>query len=102
MSDPEIHLSDCFVPAPRVMSRELDGEAVLLDLASGRYFGLNPTGRRIWELLAPGTSLESVLDRLEAEFEAPRAELEADLVMLVGRLEAAGLVLRAAPLASSR
>lgn len=94
MSDPEVHLSDCFVPAPRVMSRELDGEAVLLDLASGRYFGLNPTGRRIWELLAPGKSLESVLDRLEAEFEAPRSELAADLLDLVTRLERERLVLR--------
>jgi len=28
MIDPEIHLSGCFVPAPRVMSRELDEEAV--------------------------------------------------------------------------
>ena len=97
MIDPEIHLSDCFVPAPRVMSRELDGEAVLLDLASGRYFGLNPTGRRIWELLAPGRSLESVLDRLEAEFDAPRLALEADLVELVGQLESARLVLRTSP-----
>jgi len=94
MIDPEIHLSDCFVPAPRVMSRELDGEAVLLDLASGRYFSLNPTGRRIWELLSPSVSLESVLDRLEAEFAAPRAELAADLLDLVTRLERERLVLR--------
>lgn len=94
MTDAEIHLSDSFLPAPRVMARELDGEAVLLDLASGRYFGLNPTGRRIWELLGECDSLEQVLDRLEGEFEAPRSALATDLVALLEVLERERLVLR--------
>ena len=38
--------------APDILSRILDGEAVLLDLASGTYFGLNPVGSRVWELIS--------------------------------------------------
>ena len=34
-----------------VVHRLIQGEAVLLDLASGRYFGLNATGAALWELL---------------------------------------------------
>ena len=37
-----------FVPAPDVVVRDLDGEAVVLDLATGTYFGLNDAGTRIW------------------------------------------------------
>lgn len=68
---------------------------VLLDPAGGRYFDLNATGRRIWSLLAAEASLDAVLGRLEEEFEAPRPQLEADLLELVGRLASEGLVARA-------
>lgn len=67
---------------------------MLLDLESGRYFELNATGRRIWELLDEGSSLARVLDRLVAEFDAPREELESDLLTLVGELDREGLLHR--------
>jgi len=37
------------VPA-HVLIRHLDGESVLLNLESERYFGLDATGTRMWEL----------------------------------------------------
>ena len=38
-------------PADGVLSRILGGEAVLVSLGSGEYFGLNAVGTRIWELV---------------------------------------------------
>ena len=35
-----------------VVSREVGGEAVLLNLATGTYFGLDGVGTEIWNLLA--------------------------------------------------
>jgi len=32
-----------------VVSREIEGETVLLNLESGRYFGLNAVGTRVWQ-----------------------------------------------------
>ncbi len=46
-----------FRPKPNVLVRELGGEAVLLDIETGRYFGLNATGVRIWALLGEGEEL---------------------------------------------
>src|SRR5438874_308601 len=45
------------VPADELLSSELDGEAVILDLTSGVYFGLNGVGARIWELLGEARDL---------------------------------------------
>ncbi|MBT6210629.1 MAG: PqqD family protein [Woeseia sp.] len=42
---------------PQVMSRLVGDETVLLDLASGMYFGLDGVGKRIWESVAEGRSL---------------------------------------------
>jgi hypothetical protein len=74
------------------MARELGGEIVILDLASGNYFGLDEVGARIWKLIGEGKTLGETLDILLAEYEVERPQLEADLLGLVERLEAQGLV----------
>ena len=83
-----------FRPKPDVLVRELDGEAVLLDLASGHYFGLNATGVRIWALLAAGCDLATICERLAAEYALAPEAIAADVVELVAALEREGLLLR--------
>ena len=75
-----------------VLAQEVGDEIVLLDLAGERYFGLDPVGTRIWTLLPDCPDLATVLDRLCAEFDAPRERIQADLLALVEALLDAGLV----------
>ena len=46
-----------------VIFRELDGEAVILNLDTGIYFGLDAVGTRIWRLIEERKPLRIVLDR---------------------------------------
>lgn len=75
-----------------VLIQEVGDEAVLLDLASERYFGLDPVGMRIWTLLGQDAALQRVYDTLRAEYDVEPAQLEADLLALVGELAQAKLV----------
>lgn len=79
-------------PSGDVLFQNLGGEVVLLDLASERYFGLDPVGTRIWAMLDDGGTLEDIHRRLCDEYEAPSDQLRDDLLALVGQLAAAGLV----------
>ena len=79
-------------PSGEVLAQEVGGEAVLLDLAGERYFGLDPVGTRIWALLAQAPVLEQVHATLCEEFQAEPARIETDLLALVQQLAAAGLV----------
>ena len=79
-------------PSAEVLAQEVGGEAVLLDLAGERYFGLDPVGTRIWTLLAPAPVLEQVHATLCEEFQAEPTRIETDLLALVQQLAAAGLV----------
>ena len=82
-------------PKPRLLVRAVAGEAVLLDLDRGCYFGLNETGRRVWELVADdGATVKTALQTLESEFAAPAEELAADVSAVLGDLERQGLLLR--------
>jgi hypothetical protein len=72
--------------------RELDGEAVILQLEAGMYFGLDPIGTRLWQLIEAHGQLRPVLDAALEEFDVPRDVLERDLVELVSRLAEKQLV----------
>jgi hypothetical protein len=90
-------LTTRFRPKTSVLVRELDGEAVLLDLDRGLYFGLNATGVRIWTFLGEGADLLAIRDRLAAEYAAAPEEITADLCELCRALESARLVDRVGP-----
>jgi len=87
-----MRLSDRITIPPQVMARTVGDETVILDLATGTYFGLDPVGARIWELLGEGKTLAEVCDRMLEEYEVAREELERDTLKLAQDLVAQGLV----------
>ena len=88
----KITLEDAVQVNEDAVFRELDGEAVILNLETGIYFGLNETGTRIWNLIVEHGSLQSVLDVMAEEYDAPRTSLENDVLQLAAKLCEKGLV----------
>jgi len=78
--------------APSVVFQEVEGEMVLLDLESARYYVLDDVGTRIWQLLTEHEDVEQVVSSMLAEFDVDEATLRADLDALLDRLKASGLV----------
>jgi len=78
--------------APSVVSQQLDGEAVLLDLERETYFSLNRVGARIWALIGEGLTFSAIVDRLHDEFDASRAVIADDTLAIVNEMLAAGLI----------
>lgn len=74
------------------MARAVGTEVVILDLASGTYFGIEAVGARAWEILREGHSLGEAVDMLLAEYDVARPELERDLFRLAGDLVDRGLL----------
>lgn len=75
-----------------VLFQELNGEAVILDLASERYFGLDGVGTRFWELLNDDPCVRAAFERLSEEYDVEPARLEQDLLTLASELLQAGLI----------
>ena len=59
--------TDYFVISDEVLSQEINGETVLLDLESESYFGLNEIGTRIWQVLESEHCVAETLDTLSDE-----------------------------------
>jgi len=75
-----------------VLFRDLDGEAVLLETGSSRYYGLNEVGTRMWSLLHLHGDIEAGCRALLAEYEVPEDRLREDLLRFVDTLAARGLI----------
>jgi hypothetical protein len=71
---------------PEVLSRVLDGEAVLLHLGSGMYFGMNDVATRAWEEITKGATFGGVLTTLLDEFEVTEDVVRGDLERFVEAL----------------
>ncbi len=79
-------------PGPNVLSRQLGHDLVLLNLDTNRFFELNRTGARFWELLGGGAELDAIEDALAAEFDVARSELSAEVAALVEAMRAEQLL----------
>jgi len=79
------------VPA-YVLIRHLDGESVLLNLVSERYFGLDATGTRMWEVATSQPSIALALEKLQEEYEVEPETLRDHLAQLLSGLVENGLL----------
>jgi hypothetical protein len=89
-----IELVDHFEAAPNVHARVFDGELVILDLASGNYFGLNDVGAEFWEQMCAGRSVAEAAEVLQRRYATEREALIRDLRELAEELLERGLVRR--------
>lgn len=88
-------LTDRLSLSDDVVTREVAGEWMLLDLVSGDYFGLQNAGGRAWQLLdEQALSVSEICDRIEAEFDVGRQQLEQDMLAFAEDLCAHGLLVK--------
>lgn len=88
----DVTLDTILIRSEEVLYQEVGGEGVLLDLASEQYFGLDPVGTRIWNLLDGDTCLDRIHAALADEYAADPARIGEDLLALARSLAEAGLV----------
>lgn len=77
---------------PSVAWRAIDGEAVLIDPATGTVFVLNRLGARIWGLLEEPRGEDELARALAAEHPAETARIAADVAAFLGSLADRSLV----------
>ena len=77
---------------PHVVYRTFPGETVMLNLESGTYHGLNPTGGRMLEAVESSPSLGDAAERLAGEYRQPLSDVQSDLPEFCAGLAERGLL----------
>jgi Coenzyme PQQ synthesis protein D (PqqD) len=75
-----------------VLISDLQGESVILNVNSQRYYGLDKVGTRFLRLLSTSETIEQAFDALLAEYDVEADQLRVDLSDLLAELRDQGLV----------
>lgn len=76
----------------QVVSVELSGEAVLLNVAAGIYYGLDMISAQIWELIKQPVTVSKLVETLTEEYNVEADRCEADVLTLLNNMADNGLI----------
>jgi Coenzyme PQQ synthesis protein D (PqqD) len=80
------------INSSQVMHETIDGETIMINVATGNYYTLDPIGSQVWRALELQAPFDDIVDFLEACYEAPRKTIEAGVTDLLGQLREEELV----------
>jgi Coenzyme PQQ synthesis protein D (PqqD) len=89
-----VHLTRETIVARRgePLTASVDGDLVMLDPRRSLYFGLDPIGHRIWDLLEQPRSVAELCGELQREFSVEAETCQADVLAFLDELSDAELV----------
>ena len=87
-----VSFMDRVVVPSHVLVRFLDKESVLLNIETERYFGLDETGTRMWQLVTAAPRIEVAYGQLLEEYDVQPELLRENLADLLTRLVENGLL----------
>ena len=68
------------------------GEAVVLNMKSGTYYGMDQVGALVWSLVDEPRTLEYIREAILQQFEVERESCERDLIAFLYEMESAELI----------
>ena len=74
------------------ISCDLAGEAAILELKSGTYFGLDEVGAVVWNLVAQPRRVTEIRDALLERYDVEADRCGRELIDLLGALQERGLI----------
>lgn len=90
--DAPLSLYAVVVASAEQVSCPLGDEAAILNLKNSVYYGMNPVGARVWELLKQPKSVGELRDLLLHEYEVDQERCEDDLLALLQKMREEGLI----------
>ncbi len=90
--NPSISDQTVVIAAKDQVSCDLAGEVAILNVKNGVYYGLNPVGARIWNLVQEPRAGAEIQNAITNEYDVEPERCARDLVGLLEKLLAEGLI----------
>ena len=76
-----------------LMTADMNGSAVMMDIMTGKYYNLGEVGGRIWELLEEPMTLGALVQKLTAEYDVSAERCRSDMLPFLNTLLERGLLI---------
>ncbi|MGH9680409.1 MAG: PqqD family peptide modification chaperone [Candidatus Acidiferrales bacterium] len=90
--NPTISGQSIVVASKDQVSCDLAGEAAILNIKNGVYYGLDPVGARIWNLMQEPRAVAEIQSTITGEYDVEPERCVRDLYGLLEKLLAEGLI----------
>ncbi len=70
-----------------IVTNEIDGELVMVNIDMGKYYGFDNIGTKVWELIEEETKIADIIKKLLEEYNAPEEIIEKDVLKFLTKLE---------------
>ena len=88
-----LNTTDCLeVDVERAAGDVIDGEAIIINLATGAYYSMLGIGGEIWSMINARRSAGAMLDEIVFAYDVDREDARRDLHAVIDQLLAEGLV----------
>ena len=88
----KISIDSTVVVVDEIVSCDLDGEAAILNIKDGVYYGLDPIGAKIWNLIQNPRTLNEVVEKIWEGYDVEKDQCKDDIFELIEELLNNGLV----------
>jgi hypothetical protein len=75
-----------------MVTSDIDDEKVMMSIEKGSYYGLDPVGSRVWELIEKPVRVSDLVDTLLTRYDVDRETCEADVAAFLHELEEDGII----------
>lgn len=82
------------INSSKITHETIDGEVVIVNLASGSYYSLDGAGAEIWSRIADRASFSEIVAYLADRYDGKIEALAGAVQQLLGDLETEGLILK--------
>jgi hypothetical protein len=80
------------INSPQVINETIDGEAIMINLATGSYYSLDRVGGDVWALLEASRPVDHIVAALGRRYDASEDEFRRGVDQLLQRLSEEELV----------
>ena len=88
----DIDLDTVVARSAQLVSSQVDGDIMMMNAATGKYYSLASVGARVWELLGEPKSARQLCASLAAEYRVERSRCEQEVVAFIRQMTAEGVL----------
>jgi hypothetical protein len=75
-----------------LVASDIDDEKVMMSVEKGCYYGLDPVGSRVWELIEAPIRVSDLVDALLLKYDVDRRTCEQDVLAFLQELHGAEIL----------
>jgi hypothetical protein len=87
-----ISANDVVCQIEDIVASDIDDEKVMMSIEKGHYYGLDPIGSRVWELIESPVRVSELVDALVVKYDVERPICEQDVLAFLAELHEAGIL----------